>query len=249
MRPLFITGIGTNIGKTVVAAIVTEALKAVYWKPVQAGLEEVTDTQWVRERISNPEGRLLPETYRLAMPASPHIAARQEGVIISLDKIVEQFDRVRSGGPSVPQSVPVPASSGSEASFLVIEGAGGLFVPLNETRFVLDLVQRLDATVILVSRNYLGSINHSLLTAATCRANGLRVAGWIFNDQYGQYEQEIAQWTGLPAIASIPFQEGPDMEFIRLQADRIRFSLQTALERPLPSGPPVSTGKFGVPLP
>lgn len=220
MRPLFITGIGTNIGKTVVAAIVTEALKAVYWKPVQAGLEEVTDTQWVRDRISNPEGRLLPETYRLSMPASPHIAARREGVTISLDKIVEQFDRI-------------PPSS-----FLVIEGAGGLFVPLNETRFVLDLVQRLDATVILVSRNYLGSINHSLLTAATCRANGLRVAGWIFNDQYGQYEQEIARWTGLPAIASIPFQEGPDAEFIRLQADRIREALQAAL-----------TGKFGVPLP
>jgi dethiobiotin synthetase len=220
MRPLFITGIGTNIGKTVVAAIITEALKAVYWKPVQAGLEDVTDTQWVRERISNPEGRLLPETYRLSMPASPHIAARREGVTISLDKIVEQFDRI------------------SGASFLVIEGAGGLFVPLNETRFVLDLVQRLDATVILVSRNYLGSINHSLLTAATCRASGLRVAGWIFNDQYGQYEQEIAEWTGLPAIASIPFQEGPDAEFIRLQADRIREALLAAL-----------TGKFGVPLP
>ena len=211
MRPLFITGIGTNIGKTVVAAIVTEALKAVYWKPVQAGLEDVTDTQWVRERISNPEGRLLPETYRLSMPASPHIAARKEGVTISLDKIVEQFDRV------------------SGTSSLVIEGAGGLFVPLNETRFVLDLIQRLDATVILVSRNYLGSINHSLLTAATCRASGLRVAGWIFNDQYGQYEQEIAQWTGLPVIASIPFQEGPDAEFIRLQADRIRNPLQAAL--------------------
>jgi dethiobiotin synthetase len=230
MRPLFITGIGTNIGKTLVAAIVTEALQALYWKPVQAGLEEVTDTQWVGERISHPEGRLFPEAYRLSMPASPHIAARQEGVNIDLDKIVEQFDRFRSGGaPAVSQPVSVPASSGSGPSFLVIEGAGGVFVPLNETCFVLDLVKRLDATVILVSRNYLGSINHSLLTAASCRTAGLRVAGWIFNDQYGAYEQEIAQWTGIPAIASIPFREGPDAEFIRSEADRIRESLLAAL--------------------
>src|SRR5271163_865197 len=97
MQPIFITGIGTGIGKTLVAAIVTEALGAAYWKPVQAGFDDGTDTAWIGERISHPAGRLLPETYKLALAASPHIAARQEGVSISLDKIADQFHAIRPG--------------------------------------------------------------------------------------------------------------------------------------------------------
>src|SRR6187399_2352796 len=158
MRPIFITGIGTDVGKTVVAAIVTEALDAVYWKPVQAGFDQGTDTEWVGARLSGGAGRTAPEVYKLRKPASPHIAAREEGIQISLDKI----------RASMPEDRP-----------LVIEGAGGLLVPLNQQEFVVDLVRRLDARVILVSRNYLGSINHSLLTAAVCQAHGLDVAGWI----------------------------------------------------------------------
>jgi dethiobiotin synthetase len=217
MHPIFITGIGTGIGKTLVAAIVTEALAANYWKPVQAGFDDGTDTIWVGERISKPKGRLLPETYRLAMPASPHIAASREGLVISLDKIVDQFYEMRRKGGSP----------------LVIEGAGGLLVPLNDKEFVLDLVRLLNATVILVSRNYLGSINHSLLTAAACRTHGLRVAGWIFNDQYLGYEQEIVQWSGIPALASIPFRDNPDKDFVLAQAAIIRPALLTAFDLPL----------------
>lgn len=216
MQPIFITGIGTGIGKTLVASIVTEALGAAYWKPVQAGFDDGTDTGWVSERISRPEGRLLPEVYRLAMPASPHIAARQEGIVISLDKIVDQFEAIRSGAEPP----------------LVIEGAGGLFVPLNDHEFVLDLIRRLDATVILVSRNYLGSINHSLLTAEACRVHSLKVAGWIFNDQYGQYEHEIVQWSGLPSIGSIPFTDHPDKAFVQAQAAILRPALCHALGLP-----------------
>jgi dethiobiotin synthetase len=214
MQPIFITGIGTGIGKTLVSAIVTQALGATYWKPVQAGFDEGTDTGWVGERISNPQGRLLPEAYKLAMPASPHIAAREEGIVISLDKIADQFDAIRISPP------------------LVIEGAGGLFVPLNDREFVLDLVRRLDAAVILVSRNYLGSINHSLLTAEACRAHSLKVAGWIFNDQYGQYEHEIVEWSGLPSIASIPFTDHPDKAFVQAQAAIVRPALLHALGLP-----------------
>jgi dethiobiotin synthetase len=211
MKPIFITGIGTGVGKTLVAAIVVEALSAHYWKPVQAGFDDGTDTGWVSERISQPEGRLSPEAYRLAMPASPHIAARQEGIVISLDTIVGLTPAARP---------------------LVIEGAGGLFVPLNDQQFVLDLIQQLDATVILVSRNYLGSINHSLLTATACRLHGLRVAGWIFNDQYGHYGQEIEKWSGLPSIASIPYTDHPDQAFVQVQAAIVRPALVHALGLP-----------------
>jgi dethiobiotin synthetase len=211
MHPIFITGIGTGIGKTLVAAVVTEALEAVYWKPVQAGYEDGTDSEWVGERISRPHGRLYPEAYKLALPASPHIAARKEGVVIDLNVIVSQFETIK-------------------ARPLVIEGAGGLFVPLNDRQFIIDLIRKLDATVLLVSRNYLGSINHSLLTAAACRGQGLRVAGWIFNDQYMRYEEEIAQWSGLPAIASIPFEGDLSSDFVREQAEKIRPALQAALK-------------------
>jgi hypothetical protein len=125
---------------------------------------------------------------------------------------------------------------------LVIEGAGGLFVPLNDRQFIIDLIQKLDATVLLVSRNYLGSINHSLLTAAACRRQDLRVAGWIFNDQYMRYEQEIAQWTGIPAIASIPFRADPQIR--NLSGSRRSGSgprLQAALQA-------CGIAKFAVPL-
>jgi dethiobiotin synthetase len=241
MQPIFIAGIGTGIGKTLVSAIVTEALDAMYWKPVQAGFAEGTDTEWVGERVSRPDTRLIPETYKLALAASPHIAARREGISISLDKIVGQWHSIQPGPASLVSAVPhhsttpnygAPPHPQTTPGPLVIEGAGGLLVPLNETQFVIDLVKQLDATVILVSRNYLGSINHSLLTAAVCKAHNIRVAGWIFNDQYLQYESEIIQWSGIPAIASIPFRDQPDKEFISALATSIRPALLTALGLP-----------------
>lgn len=223
MKPIFITGIGTGVGKTMIAAIVAEALGAWYWKPVQAGMEEGTDAQWVASRISasagrtgpgigsgekSAGGRVLPEAYLLKMPASPHIAAREEGVAIDLDTLAAKLPKERP---------------------LVVEGAGGLFVPLNDTEFMSDLALRLDATVILVSRNYLGSINHSLLTAEACRVRGLRVAGWIFNDQYLDYEAEIVRWSGLPALGSVPFARDADADFVRGQAAILRPRLLAAL--------------------
>jgi dethiobiotin synthetase len=195
---IFITGTGTGIGKTVVAAIVTEALQADYWKPVQAGFADGTDTKWVRERVTNTYTKFHPELYSLKLPASPHIAARAEGITIQLDKIIA----------AIPKT----------ANTLVIEGAGGLLVPLNDREFVADLATAMGAKIILVSRNYLGSINHSLLTAEVCRSRGLAVAGWIFNDHFGNYEAEIAGWTGLPVLGSIPFDKNCDRSFIHKEA-------------------------------
>ena len=211
MRPIFITGIGTDVGKTVVAAILTEALQADYWKPVQAGLENGTDSDWVRGALSNSHSLVHEELYRLHPAASPHIASRQERIRISLPDIVSrarQIIKSRAVGGAGPP--------------LIMEGAGGLLVPLNGNEFVVDLVEELNACVVLVSRNYLGSINHSLLTAEACRSRNIQVAGWIFNDQYMDYENEIAQWSGFPKIAAIPYRENPDRSFVSEQAERIR---------------------------
>lgn len=208
MQKIFVTGIGTGVGKTVVSAIITEALRADYWKPIQAGLEE-TDNDWVRTHVQNATSVIHDSLYALQLPASPHIAARNEGIQIDINKIKDA----------------IPDTNNT----LIIEGAGGLMVPLNEKDFIADLAGALECKVILVSRNYLGSINHSLLTAAVCKQKGLTVAGWIFNDQYMDYEQEIANWSGIPAIASIPFAENPSKEFISLQANLIRNELMRIL--------------------
>ncbi|MBC7722436.1 MAG: dethiobiotin synthase [Pedobacter sp.] len=222
MIPLFITGIGTGIGKTIVSAIVTEALRADYWKPIQAGFEDGTDALQVQLLISNSQTIIHPEVYKLQLAASPHIAARNEGLIIDIPTIVNRQPLNVNRNLSNHQ-LPTPNSQ------LIIEGAGGIMVPLNDHEFVIDLVATLKAKVILVSRNYLGSINHSLLTANICKQRGIDVLGWIFNDQYLDYENEIVAWTGYPKIASIPFVEKVDKAFVLQQANAIRLSLQQLL--------------------
>jgi dethiobiotin synthetase len=211
-RPIFISGIGTEVGKTVVSAILTEGLHADYWKPVQAGFYDGTDALTIEELISNSETVIHPEVYKLSLAASPHIAARLERMKIDLNLIASQFHHLQTSNRQI-----------------IIEGAGGLMVPLNKNDFVIDLIQKLNARVILVSRNYLGSINHSLLTAAVCKQKNIDVVGWIFNDQYMDYEHEIVQWSGLPKICSIPFSENVTKEFIKEHAEKIKESLQELL--------------------
>jgi dethiobiotin synthetase len=209
MKKIFITGIGTGIGKTLVAAIVAKALEADYWKPVQAGYESGTDSETVAELLADTSLTVHPEIYKLAMPASPHIAARNEGITISVKKICEK--------------IPIISRT------LIIEGAGGLLVPLNENEFVADLIRELNASVILVSRNYLGSINHSLLTAQVCMQMKIPVIGWIFNDQYLDYEDEIVRWSNFPKIASIPYSDHKDGIFINSQVAAISRQLKAFL--------------------
>jgi dethiobiotin synthetase len=215
--PIFITGIGTGVGKTLVSAIVTEALHADYWKPVQTGVDyaagtdpgdavsESSDSAWVRAHLSNPGSLVYPELYTLALPASPHLAARREHVRIDPDEILAAY-----------KTLP------TEAEYVIVEGAGGLLVPLNESHFMSDLALRLRARVILVSRNYLGSINHSLLTARVCRELGLDVLGWIFNGHYSDYEAEIVHWSGYPWLGRIPESDNPDVSFVLDQAEELR---------------------------
>lgn len=200
MTPIFITGIGTDIGKTIIAAVITEALEADYWKPVQAGFADGTDALSVQSLISNPHSVVHAELYKLKTPASPHIAARKEEIVIDIEKIVAAANAIQQ------------KEIGKQ---LIIEGAGGLLVPLNQKETVADLVRALQAKVILVSRNYLGSINHSLLTAGYCKTNGIAVAGWVFNDDYMHYESEIAAWSGYPSLGTIPKLDKIDKTVIR----------------------------------
>ena len=209
VQTLFVTGIGTGIGKTVVSAILAEAVQADYWKPVQAGYEDGTDSEWVRSVLDNSRSKVYPEVYRFKMPASPHIAAREENRTISLEKIFSAFSQLVAPGRR-----------------LVMEGAGGLLVPLNEHELVADLIMKLNCKVILVSRNYLGSINHSLLTALVCRQKKIKVSGWIFNDQYLDYENDIVQWSGYPKLGSIGKLENINSAVIKEKAAELKEKLQ-----------------------
>lgn len=203
---IFVSGTGTGIGKTFISAILAEALEADYWKPVQAGYATTTDSAWIRKVLSNKKSVVHPETYLLKLAASPHIGARQENIHISLQKIVD----------SLPQG----------DKDLIIEGAGGLMVPLNEHEFVTDLIRMLNVPIVLVSRNTLGSINFSMLSALVCKQKNIHVLGWIFNDNYLDYENDIVNWTGFPSLASVPFAPHVDSDFIAEQARVIRTKMK-----------------------
>lgn len=163
----FVTAIGTDSGKTFFSAVLCEALQADYWKPVQAGMPRDSDT--VMSLLSNPFSKIHSETYLLNTPASPHASAKKDNVSIELNKFEV---------PSVKTN-------------LVIEGAGGCLVPLNEVDFVIDLAKRFKAQVILVSNLYLGSINHTLLTADYLRKNKYDVKGIIFNGPSNPDSEDI----------------------------------------------------------
>ena len=175
----FITGIGTEIGKTLVSAIVTEYLQADYWKPVQSGDLHWTDTMKVQSLISNTKSVFHPERHRLNAPLSPHASAALDGVQIKLSDF------------TLPQT----------SNHLVVEGAGGLMVPLNENDVLLDLIQQLQIPVILVSRNYLGSINHTLLSFEALKHRNIPIAGIVFNGEPNPASESfIENYTQLPVL-------------------------------------------------
>jgi dethiobiotin synthetase len=176
----FVTAIDTDSGKTFASAILCEALEADYWKPVQAGSPH--DTATVKSLVSNTKTNVHPEAYRLKTPASPHASAKREGITIDLATMV------------------VPETSRD----LIIEGAGGCLVPLNETDLVIDLIARFSAEVIVVADLYLGSINHTLLTIEALRNRKLPIKGIIFNGESNiESERIILQHTGLPCLLRI----------------------------------------------
>ncbi|MBF6641644.1 dethiobiotin synthase [Flavobacterium sp. J49] len=200
---IFITGIGTDVGKTVASAIVTQALKADYWKPIQAGDLDHSDSHKVKTLVSNDQSVFHKNAYALHTPASPHLAAAIDGITIDLKQIQE------------PQT----------DNHLVIEGAGGVLVPLNDADCVVDLIQK-DYKVIVVSRHYLGSINHTLLTLEALQNRNIKVAGIIFSgDENQATETIILHKTGIHCIGRIDNEPYFDANVIGYYADKFRENL------------------------
>ncbi|TXK50061.1 dethiobiotin synthase [Pontibacter qinzhouensis] len=182
MKRLFVTGIGTEVGKTVVSAILTEKLKADYWKPIQSGDLDYSDTQKVKNLTGNSTSIFHPERYTFSQPLSPHAAAEIDGVTIRLEEFI------------VPET----------KNHLIIEGAGGLLVPLNKEHLIADLISHLRASVVLVSRNYLGSINHTLLTVQELRRRNIPVLGLVFNgESTPKTEAIIEHYSQLPVLFKV----------------------------------------------
>lgn len=181
-KALFITGIGTEIGKTVCSAILTKYFNADYWKPVQSGDLDFSDSMkiktWVGEDVV-----CHPEAYCFKLAASPHQSAKEEGVMINLNKT------------HLPET----------RNHLIVEGAGGLMVPLNDHEYIIDLIEKLDIPVALVIRNYLGCINHTLLSMMALVQKGIKIQYIILNGNFPPDTERVI-------CKNIP----PDTEIIKI---------------------------------
>lgn len=199
----FITGIGTEVGKTVVSAIVTEALQADYWKPIQAGDLDNSDTHKVQKLISNKKTQFHPNAYSLNTPMSPHAAAEIDGVKIQVNDIK------------------VPQTEGD----LVVEGAGGLLVPMNDKETIIDLISK-DDSVVLVSRHYLGSINHTLLSIEALKNRGIENIGIIFSGKEHPTTESIIRKLGkVEVIGRIEEEPYFDQNVVLEYAEKFREKL------------------------
>ena len=179
-RRFFVTGTDTEVGKTIISAILMVGLKASYWKPIQSGLSEITDTNWLQNVSGLSDERFLPETYRLSQPISPHASAQCDGIQITLESFYlpaeDQFPR------------------------LIVEGAGGVMVPLNERHLMVDLIKQLDLPVILVARSSLGTINHTLLSLEQLRQKNLEVIGVVMNGPKNEINKSAIEIYGKTTV-------------------------------------------------
>ncbi|MDO5607806.1 MAG: dethiobiotin synthase [Capnocytophaga sp.] len=197
-QTFFVTGISTEVGKTIASAVITEALGADYWKPVQAGDLDNSDTHKVQHLISNTKTFFHPNAHALTVPASPHLSAEIDGIQIS----AKEINRPKTN------------------NHLVIEGAGGLLVPLNQNETIADLILPSDK-VIIVSRHYLGSINHTLLTYEALKNRKLSVFGIIFSGNENKPTEDlILSKTQLPMLLRIDEEPYFDATVVRYYTDK-----------------------------
>jgi dethiobiotin synthetase len=191
----FITGTDTGVGKTVVSALFCAALDAIYWKPIQTGTREGTDRKTVMELARLPRARTLPETYRFAPPVSPHLAVRRAGVRIALRRI--RMPRIAA------------------RENLIVEGAGGALVPINESQLMTDLMRHLKLPVLLVARTALGTINHTLLSLAALRAARLPVRGVVMVGKPNRENQKaIERYGNISVVGTVPWLKKIDRKLL-----------------------------------
>ena len=195
MEGFFVTGTDTNVGKTVLSALLVAALEAVYWKPIQTGVAEVADRETVMRLAGIAPERTRDESYRFDPPVSPHLAARWAGVRISLDKIRR---------PDLPSETP-----------LVAEGAGGVMVPINDTQFMTDLMRHLGLPVVLAARSTLGTINHTLLTLAQLDREGIEIRGVVLiGPENSDNREAIERYGRHRVIGAIPWLDAINREVL-----------------------------------
>lgn len=200
MEKYFITGISTNVGKTLFSAILAEAMEADYWKPIQSGYNEGRDSATVQQLISNTKSKFHKETFLLKEPVAPHVAARNEGVEIDIDSFI------------------IPKTNNT----LIIEGAGGPLVPINDRNFVIDIAKKAEAEIILVINSYLGCINHSLLCIDYLFTNNFPLCGIVLNGNFDpEVEKAIVSYKPVNVLAKIPFTFSPNKYFVSQQAKQI----------------------------
>lgn len=202
---IFVAGIGTNVGKTVVSAVLRQALAADYWKPIQAGTAEGTDSERVADLFTDAKdakngAKIWPARHLLQLPASPHFAAAAENVRIE----IADFELPKT------------------ENHLIVEGAGGLMVPLNERDLLIDLMVALGLPVVLVVGHYLGAINHAILSVEALRGRGLEILGLVFSgDNYNDNEEIIMNITKLPCLFRLPQAAQVTPEWVAEQAAKI----------------------------
>jgi dethiobiotin synthetase len=186
-KRFFVTATDTNVGKTVVSAMLTLGLNGIYWKPIQSGIEPITDTDYIRAVTQLDESHFIPERFRLTQPLSPHLSARLDGIEIHLSDFV------------LPDTNDTP---------LIVEGAGGLLVPINKTDLMIDLIQHLKLPVCLVARTQLGTINHTLLSLNQLRQANIPILGVILNgDRNPANREAIAHYGQIPILGELDILE------------------------------------------
>lgn len=192
MNGIFVTGTGTGVGKTIVAASLIFAFrkkKAVtYWKPVQTGIEEDNDTETVKILANCNSAEIFDKGFRLKMPLSPHLSAQLANMEISVEKVLQFLEK--------------------DERFWIVEGAGGILVPLNETETMVDLIKALNLPVLIVAQSGLGTINHTLLTIEALRNRKLEICGVIMNgDPNEENKKAIEHFGKTRVLAQIPIFE------------------------------------------
>lgn len=198
-KDVFVTGTDTGVGKTLLSALLVAALDRKYWKPIQTGTSEGTDRNTIMKWADVPLTRTHAEAFTFAPPVSPHLAAREAGVRIDITGIRR---------PADPDAI-------------VIEGAGGVLVPINETAYMLDLMRHLQSSVLVATRSTLGTINHTLLTVSALRQAGLDIIGVVMvGEENTENRRAIERYGNAPVIGMIPWLDSIDRTALRTVFDR-----------------------------